>query len=380
LLLSFFNAYGFEKKPVFPKLVIEYPLPFSDETHEVIAVDDGSMLLVSQLTSGAIVKVKRDHNTGRVIQSNRFVLEGKKSGLHGLRVSEKFPDMVWTTLQFNNELVLVNPHSDDVERAPEVLKRIKIPAPGRGPHVVMEYDNELWVTLKDSNHVLRVNIDQPSDYDLFETKRKPIFIAKHGLSGEMFVSQDQSSHIMKINPSNNETTQISIPSDIGKTPVGLISGPDGNVWFVLLKAKGVFGKIYKNSEIAWFNLNSPIGSQAALLHLAFESGAPQEKPILWLLSSSIGSADVTNALIQVSLDSSYNVIDEEDVVVMPTQYSKAHRVLVLEDSVFVTQLSVSMLAQHFIAPIAERVTTDQDSDPYSQSGYGINADQVKYIK
>jgi len=55
-------------------------------------------------------------------------------------------------------------------------------------------------------------------------------------------------------------------------------------------------------------------------------------------------------------------------------------VLVLEDSVFVTQLSVSMLAQHFIAPIAERVTTDQDSDPYSQSGYGINADQVKYIK
>ena len=46
--------------------------------------------------------------------------------------------MVWATLQFDSELLLIDPRAKKSKAAPKILERIPVPAPGRGPHVIVE--------------------------------------------------------------------------------------------------------------------------------------------------------------------------------------------------------------------------------------------------
>jgi virginiamycin B lyase len=363
-----------------PKMVVEYPLPGAGQTHELIAVNNEQTIIISQITSSTMVKVTRNSETGNPEEAARFTIGSANSGLHGLRVSEAYPGKIWATLQFDSKLLLIDPNATDPKGKPVIVKTIDVPAPGRGPHVVVEYGDELWVTLKDSNHVLRINHKEPSDYVLYPSSRKPIFVAKHA-SGRFYASQDQSSQILSINPRSGKTREIDIPMSMGATPVGLVTGPDGNVWFVLAGSSaggtGTFGKIDKDGEITWFHLNTALGKTSGLLHLAFENTSANQPPTLYLLGSSIVNHDLPDAIFTVTFDQNYSAIDTQTSTIFPSQKSWAHRVIVTQGNLFATELKTSILVQIPTLPRGE-LPVDEDADSYASFGLGVKEDFIQY--
>ncbi|MEM8962680.1 MAG: hypothetical protein AAGD38_14435 [Acidobacteriota bacterium] len=364
---------------VFPKTIVEYPLPGAVQTHELVSVN-GSLIVVSQQSDSKLVKMARDPQTGLINAAASFTIGSEKDGLHGLRASEVFPGMVWATLQFTSKLLLINPNSGSVNAAPEIVRTIDVPFPGRGPHVVIEEGEYLWVTLKDSAHVLHINFNNPSEYTLYKAARKPIFVARHPTNNRVYVSQDQSSKILEIDTALGFQREIDVPEEEGATPVGLIAGPDGNVWFTLAGpqggAQGTFVKIDADGEFNYFHLTTDQGSTAGLLHLAFEVNQTN-LPRLHLVASTIADSASFDGVITVTLDADYSAIDTQTTYTFPTQLSKLHRVLVLGDQLFVTELSTSAVAQIFL-PVPAATPIDEDDDYYSLFGQGAADTQVEY--
>lgn len=365
-----------------PKTIIEYPLPAARETHELVAVDNQHMIVISQQTDSSLLKVSLDPDTGIAQTVAQFVIKDRRAGLHGLRNSEAYPGKIWCTLQYDSELLLIDPVTSDVKAPPKIEKCIPLPDPARGPHVVVEYGNDLWTTLKDSHHVMRINHLNPEDYSIYKAARNPIFVARNSNSNEFYASQDQSSKILRINPQTNTTEEIEIPEELGKTPVGLIEGPDHNVWFVLLGTSaggtGTFGRILEDGNIQWFHLKNNLGKQTGLIHLGFEDPLNTEPAKLWLLSSSIVSPNVMDALFEVRFNTDYKAIDTISTSVFPTQLNKAHRVLPLNKGIYATELAVSILAHLASDPAAQTKRYDETSDYYAAFGLGVEVAQVDF--
>lgn len=371
-----------DAKQIAPKTIIEYPLPAARETHELVAVDEQRTILISQQSDSTLIKVALNPESGVAQTAARFVIKHARAGLHGLRNSAAYPGKVWGSLQFDSELLLIDPVVSDVNAPPKIEKCIPLPAPARGPHVVIEDGDDVWTTLKDSHHVMRINHRDPEDYAIYKSARNPIFVAKHAHSGKFYASQDQSSKILRINPKSGKTKQIDIPAELGKTPVGLIAGPDGNVWFVLLGTStggtGVFGRILKKGEIQWFQLKNNLGKQAALLHLAFDDCSDTAPAKLWLLASSIISPNTLDALIEVRFNQDYQAIDTISTHVFPTQLNKAHRVLPLRKGVYATELATSILAHLASSPTENSKRYDETSDYYAEFGLGVVVEEIHF--
>lgn len=364
--------------PSSPKSIIEYPLPAARQTHELIrcSSDSADIIAITQQTSSSLVKVELENGrpTGNI--GWHTIGEGDRSGLHGLAPSARGPNLAWATLQFENKVLLLDVVGSGVDDAPTVVEAYDIPAPGHGPHVVIEHDNHLWITLKDSHHVLQIPLDHPEECRLFEASRNPIFVAYHRNGDVMYASQDQSGRLLRIDPNQGAMEETDIPPSIGHTPVGLIAGPDGNVWFVLAGTAeggtGTFGKILADGTVEWFRLPNALGKNASLLHLAFQPHPETDAPdTLWLMSSSIIDATATDAIFRVRLRDNYSVIDSVNTTVLPTQRSKAHRVLPQPEGIFVTELATSTLAGLFSDPSAATSGFDETGDYFAQYGYGI---------
>ncbi|CAG8760886.1 3341_t:CDS:1, partial [Gigaspora rosea] len=103
-----------------------------------------------------------------------------------------------------------------------------------------------------------------------------------------------------------------------------------------------FGFIDKNDKIVYHKLTSPLGKDAALLHLNFDV-AYKTNHKLYLLSSSIINPNALDMVIKVTFDKHWTTIKDEEVVVIPTQQCAAHRLLTTEFNVFATELSSSKL-------------------------------------
>ncbi|KAF9344881.1 hypothetical protein BGX26_003797 [Mortierella sp. AD094] len=327
------------------RFLIENILPQADQTHEVLKVPNSNVVLISQMSNSVLVKAQVD-NVGVITQLVAFRIGlNASSALHGLANSNVFPGKVWLTLQKENKLVLIDPNVGSIEGAPEVLKEILVPSPGNGPHYIGEYGNELWVSLQDSNDVLRINHVNPSDYSIYKGLPHPIFVAQHPINNLFYSGQDNSSSIMKIEPKTGTVTQIPISAGAGQTPVGMVSGPQG-IWFTLLgsatQGTGTFGHIDADDTITYHKFQSPLGKDAALLHLAF-SVNPTTDYTLWLLSSSIVNNNALDMVIIVTFDSQWKTIQNEEYIVIPTQQSKVHRIVVNPSYVFVTELASSKL-------------------------------------
>lgn len=367
---------------VSPKTIIEYPMPAARQTHELVALDNQRMIALSQQTDSCLLKVSLDPNTGIAQTVSRFVIKNRRAGLHGLRNSNAYPGKIWCTLQYDSELLLLDPIASDVKAHPKIEKCISLPKPARGPHVIVEYGDDVWVTLKDSSHVIRINHRNTEDYSLYKTGRRPIFVARNAHSNLLYASQDQSSKIFWINPKTNETGEIEIPEAMGNTPVGLIEGPDHNVWFTLLGTHdggtGTFGRILADGKIHWFQLKNKLGTQAGLIHLGFDTSAKTNPAKLWLLSSSIISSNVMDALFEVEFDNDYSAIDTVSTNVFPTQLNKAHRVLPLRKGIYATELAVSVLAHLTSDPTAQTKRYDETSDYYGTYGLGLEVTHADF--
>lgn len=368
------------------KSVTEFPLPAGTQTHEIVSPLPG-LLAISQQPDSALVKMRVDVSTGRPISAVKHTIDSAFSGLHGLHISKRYPGCVWATLQFTSELLLIDPQSTDPEVPPTILKRIALPAPAKGPHVVIENGADLWASCKDSHHVVRINADDPSDAAVYPCAPRPIFVAVHPQSGDVYASLDQSSAIFRIVNSGDAkgTTQtIAIPTDMGSTPVGLIPGPDGNVWFVLLGnssgGQGRFGRITAAGAIEWFQLNSGAAMGAGLIHLSFapgagETGAPER---LFLLGSSMASMMALNAVFDISLSGGYSKIESQQTIAFPSQNSMSHRVLSTTHGLYVTELGACAVAhlQPAFSPYGEGI--NEMSDAYALWGCGVPGARADY--
>ncbi|CAG8837715.1 26347_t:CDS:2, partial [Gigaspora margarita] len=301
--------------PVGLPRIVENKLPHAKQTHE----------LVKQMAS--------------------FQIANPNSTLHGLDLSTQYPGMVWLTLEGDNKLVLIDPGVASVTNTPKVIKEIDVPHPGKGPHYIGEYENDLWVSLKESYHVLRINHRYPTYYSLFKGVIHPIFVAQHPINKMFYSSEDTSSKIMKINPATGKTIQIDVAASAGTTPVGMISGPKG-IWFTLLGSAtagtGTFGFIDQDDNIVYHKLKSPLGKDAALLHLKFDV-AYKTNYKLYLLSSSIINPNALDMVIKVTFDEQWTTIKDEEAIVIPTQRCQAHRLLPTEFNVFATELTSSKI-------------------------------------
>ncbi|CAG8529999.1 1452_t:CDS:1 [Racocetra fulgida] len=337
-------------KPVsstgFPPTQVENLLPLANQTHELVKVEE--IVLVSQMDNSVLVKVQVD-KYGVAQQVAGFQIANSTSGLHGLALSTKNPGMVWLTLEADNKLVLIDPVAASATAAPKVIKEIDVPQLGNGPHYVGEYDTDLWVSLKESNDVLRINHENPTDYNIYKGVARPIFVAQHPINKMFYSSEDTSSKLMKINPATGETTQIDVDASAGTTPVGMVSGPKG-IWFTLLGNKtagtGTFGFIDQYDNIVYHKLTSPLGKDAALLHLKFDV-AYETNYKMYLLSSSIINPKVLDMVIKITFDEQWTTIKDEEVIVIPTQQCAAHRLLPTQFNVFATELTSSKLLTVF---------------------------------
>ena len=309
------------------RAVVEYGSPPAEQTHELVKVPGLPLVLVSQMSDSHLVKVRLDPSGEQVVAVRAHPLGEAHSMLHGLAVSQRYPGLVWATHEGDNRLLLVDPNGADVHAPPRVVHTIDVPGDGQGPHYVGEYGNQLWVSLKRSNHVLAIDHADPSRFTLHEAQPNPIFVARHPESGEFYAGQDDASLILRIDPRTRATTQLGVPQERGGKPVGLVAGPTG-LWVTLLgtteHGTGTFGRIDADGGTTWFHLQSTEVADAGLLHLAFD---PTGRPGAWLLGSSIICDDVLDVVVRVTFEPDYREVLGEEVTVLPTQHCKAHRLL-----------------------------------------------------
>src|SRR5262245_2540828 len=119
------------------KSVSEYPLPAASMTHELAQIGGQNLLAVSQMDNNTLLKVAIDPATGRPQAVAAFQLGSMMGGLHGLVASKAYPGQIWCTFQFDNKLALVDP-GNGLDTSPIITQEIAIPAPGRGPHGIIE--------------------------------------------------------------------------------------------------------------------------------------------------------------------------------------------------------------------------------------------------
>ncbi len=361
-----------------PKSVTEYSLPAARETHEIIAVNE-NLLLISQQTDG-LVKVVLDDN-GRPTGSSKWQLTTPFSGLHGLVLGDSG---VWATAQFDNVVLQVNPGENNINSAPTVVLTIPIPSPASGPHGILVNNGNLWVTCKDSSHVVRISIADTSDTNVYAVSRRPIFVAVHPTSNDVYATSDLSSKIWHLK-SGGVAEEINIPPSAGNTPVGLLAGPDGNAWVALLgnstTGTGTFGRINSDASIDWFSLTSNVGQSAGLIHIAFDTNPSR----FWLLGSSTADASGPNAVFTVTIDTSTQGsstgprIAIQNTIMLPTQWSwtHTHRVISHGGSLYVTELTTSILA-HISGAVVNGWPVSETWDQYADYGLGLKAKFITY--
>lgn len=359
-----------------PKVVVEYPLPGAKQTHELVSPAPG-LLLISQQTNGCIVKVALDPATRRPLSAVASVVGSPWAGLHGLSRSTAHPGKVWATLQFESALLLLDPVADDPTAPPRVLQRIPIPKPAAGPHVVIESGDHLWVSCKDSGHVVGINRLDPNDAAVYPCGPRPIFVAVHPTSGDVYASLDQSSRIFRLQPHMDKRTEIAIDPALGTTPVGLVAGPDGNVWFVLLGGgsggTGAFARINADGSVTPFRLRGMVGQSAALIHLAFGEATDNGPAPLCLLGSTMGSMMALDAIHVVTFEPGYAQVASLQTVSMATPMCMTHRVLPMDGDVFVTSMACALT---HLTPSSSVV--DQNADFFSDFGVGLPSPSVVY--
>lgn len=345
--------------PIVSRRFTEYQLPAAAETHEFARVPNTDLIVLSQMSNSRLVKIQIDGTTEEPIAHHSFPMGANdRAGLHGIWPSEAEPGLVWISLQSENRIQLIDPGSDSLDEAPTVIRTIDVPAPGNGPHSIVEIDGRVWAGLKNPSadtgeyFVFSVNVDG-TEPTLYPCLRSPVFIKEDPLTGLIYATQDTESSIMRINVTSGETEQLPIPPSVGNTPVGMTTIEGGllaGVWFSLAGnstgGTGAFGRVVpETGELQFFQLTRPaaLGFNAGLLDIA-DASNEAAGPGLWLLSTSLLSSSSGDALIRVGINDAISAITGEEYIALPTQDAWAHRVVVVNSTVMVSELRTYTLA------------------------------------
>ncbi|MCA6128701.1 hypothetical protein [Thalassolituus oleivorans] len=381
----------------YTKRINEYSLPAAMMTHELALVNNGKMIVLSQMDDSTLIQLDLD-DSGCPINAYSYQIGNSTSELHGVTASSSYAGDVWVTLQNDSQLLRLTPGAVASE-APTLQATIDVPRPGMGPHCVSEYGDDLWCSCKNPSddtgeyYVCRVNKEDPSNYTLWTVPQSPVFVIKHPLTGEVYASIDTDSKIVRCTPSegdysgtNIQTPEvIDIPSTQGSTVVGMCAGPDNNIWFVLLGGSGAgtgtFGRILSDATLEFVTLGGSLGSTAGLLHLTFAPYTDGEDYRVYILSSDITKdADINqpNAVFDVTLNPQTLAITSEVSFVFPTQYSWAHRVLYSDYGLYCTQLQTSGLVHIQLDIEGSNPAINEGGSDYQQHGIGAPYDTLVY--
>ncbi|WJG08101.1 hypothetical protein [Aliiglaciecola sp. LCG003] len=382
----------------YSKQIFEYPLPKAKMTHEIAVVNDGKMVVISQMDSSTLVQIDLD-NMGRPINAFSYQIGNQTSGLHGVSMSTSYLGDIWVTLQNDSELIRLTP-GKSASVAPQIQSVIQVPKPGKGPHCVSEFGEDLWFSCKDPSddtgdyYVCRINKANPNKFSLWRVPKSPVFVMKHPKTGDVYASIDSNSKIARCKNSEGAYCQqtiqnpelLEIPSEQGSTVVGMCIGPDENPWFVLLGGSGAgtgtFGRILPSCDIEFVQLTGPLGAKAGLLHITFAPHTDGESYRAYILSSDItkdSTFNQPNALFDVTLDSKTLEVLSEVSFVFPTQYSWAHRVFYSKHGLYCTQLRTSGLV-HIIPKIeGNKPQINEGNETFKKFGMGINSKTVVYV-
>ena len=163
-----------------PLLIKEIKLPRATQTHEVCYEPSTRCVFVSQMSNSTLVRIPVDER-GVLVDDQDAWRMGECdaatgagiSGLHNISPSKAHPGCLWMTLQYANELLLVDVRGEHPLRIRQVLKVPTLctdPANGEtqrvgGPHCMREcpISGELWVGLKGGT--MESHAHNPSGWD-----------------------------------------------------------------------------------------------------------------------------------------------------------------------------------------------------------------------
>ena len=123
----------------------------------------------------------------------------------------------------------------------------------------------------------------------------------------------------------------------------MITGPKADLLYSLgSTTKGIrtIVRIGADDQITCFKFTSLLGSNATLLHLAFDVDHINNYTF-WLLASSSIVPSFGYGY-QMIFDFEWSTIKAEDITVILTQQCKAHRVLPTESNVFATAYHIKI--------------------------------------
>ena len=386
-----------ETAGLMPVRVLEHFLPTAIQTHELCFVHDADgpdgagSLLLSQMEEGRLLKMAVNPDNGELstyIEGATFAPEGTVTsarsglpfvGLHGLSRSSR-PGKAWMTLQYINEVVLVDVETMAVE--------VAIPCPvalsdGRGPiggpHTVREANGQLFVCLKggaschyDANakpdaaqlagveeattHALwRVALDedmQPVDEGtIFEAPATPVMCVVT-TDGTCWVACDASPTLFAVPASATsvmECTYHQLPYQyamLQQTGPGIVIGPDDRPWFCVLNGNGLIGRVSCCGKLQMFELLKTFNPSQRICHLSFD-----REGVLYAISSDLLDPGALNTLIRCKFDATFTHIIAQHEIAFPSQQTAVHRICHLNGgdnpSVLVSELSKSKVLQIF---------------------------------
>jgi len=375
----YFDPIKTEQRSVWIK---EVKLPRAKQTHEVCFEPLSRHVLVSQMSSSVLVRIKvrddgfleDDQDAWTIGKVDKMTGEGI-SGLHNISLSHKNRGCVWLSLQYANTIILVEVETMIVRKVMRVPIELKDGTKIGGPHCVRECTKtgRIFValkgaiachpqtdaetktmklkqaleraccnvnTLKDRMKKLQQDIPSgfavwcvdPSRYDpeskpclggvLFECLPSPPMMIVSPSSGDCFVCQDRSNHVLHISNDMKTTQQIKI-KNVDMTGPGICISPQGTVFCTLLtRGDGaLLGYCPKTNNKIVHVMAAPMWVNSLnIIHMTF-SGTT-----MYAITSDLLEEKCVNALVILKFRDDMKRILARRIIPLTTQDCACHRI------------------------------------------------------
>jgi len=157
-----------------------------------------------------------------------------------------------------------------LDQATGTIREFPLPTPNSQPQgIVLGADGALWGTEAGANRVFRMTADgRATEYSIPTPNSVPVAIAP-GRFGYLWVSELSGGKLLRVSRTGR-MKEFPLPS--GARPYGLVSAPDGNVWFAD-RGRNRIGEVTPAGRVFDFPIATPNAQPTAILALGLGSFA-----------------------------------------------------------------------------------------------------------